>query len=363
MPPESSGPALTDSHGATSRATVLPAFLGLLACNLLWGLSFPVMALISRLPAIKSAAASSGPLSTTAAFLLIRFSLATLLMLVFLPRLSRGLTRLELRLGFGVGLMFGCGMVFQVLGLYDIPASRSAFLTSLSVVFAPMATIALHRRAPHVAVLAGSALALGGTAALTGVAAYDGPSGTFKFDLGAMSWGDLSTVAAAIFFTLQILAVDAASKRVTPVRITVGMFCGVVVIAASVLAALAATLGFEPLQPLASAAVDARFASLTIALTLLSTIAPFVLMNHYQHHFSPAHASLIYTLEPVFATFWACILPELLGSMVGVEYPSEGVTVPTLIGGSLIALGNVVALLQPHAARETSHAHAPTGVP
>jgi drug/metabolite transporter (DMT)-like permease len=67
-------------------------------------------------------------------------------------------------------------------------------------------------------------------------------------------------------------------------------------------------------------------------------------MNKYQAHVSPAHAALLYTLEPIFATLWATLLPDLISPLVGLAYRSERPGVELVVGGGLILVGNAVAL-------------------
>lgn len=333
------------------------AFLGLVICNVLWGVSFPVMLLLNRLPTVQAAASAAGSaVVTSAAYLLVRFLMAVVLMVIFLPKVSRRLTREELKAGLGVGVLFSAGMVLQVLGLYDIAASRSAFLTSLSVVFAPLAMVVMERKPPRAVVLLGSALALFGTAVLTDVCAIDPARLTMRINFSAVSWGDVATTVAALFFTFSIVAVDRASLTVTPVRITVGMFLGVFLMTAAVLAGFAAIWGTAGYDLLAAQLLDTKFLVMTACLTVGCTIVPFVLMNHYQHYFSPAHASVIYTLEPVFATIWASFLPDLISPLAGVDYHSEIITAATIVGGVFIGLGNIVALTasEQHNARDHS---------
>jgi drug/metabolite transporter (DMT)-like permease len=68
-------------------------------------------------------------------------------------------------------------------------------------------------------------------------------------------------------------------------------------------------------------------------------------MNKYQCYVPPAHAALIYTLEPIFATGWAVWLPGLVSPLIGIRYASERPGWETVVGGLLVIAGNGLALL------------------
>ena len=103
-------------------------------------------------------------------------------------------------MGMGVGLPFAAGFLLQVAGLNEIPASRSGFLTSLSVAFTPLLMIAMERRRPRIATMIGALIALAGTACLTGLLV---PGGRFGLHLAAdatasLGLGDALTIAGGL---------------------------------------------------------------------------------------------------------------------------------------------------------------------
>jgi drug/metabolite transporter (DMT)-like permease len=67
-------------------------------------------------------------------------------------------------------------------------------------------------------------------------------------------------------------------------------------------------------------------------------------MNKYQGHVTPAQAALIYTLEPIFATLWAMILPDYFSTLLEIQYPSERPGWELIVGGLLVVTGNALAL-------------------
>jgi drug/metabolite transporter (DMT)-like permease len=280
-------------------------------------------------------------------YMSVRFAIALALLAVVMPGLFRGLTREHWRLGAYVGLSFAAGSILQIVALNEIPASRSSFLTSLAVVFTPLLMVTVERRWPRPVVLAGVALALAGTAVLTGIVELGGRFGLRTAGEAATRWqlGDTLTTIAAFLFAVQIIQVDLFSRRMPTAQLTPGMFVatmsfGVVTFAAGVIAMPSSTA----LPARLTLLQDGSFMTLTVVTSLLCTVAAFYLMNKYQPFVTPADAALIYTLEPIFATFWAMWLPGLISPLVGLDYPSEEPGWQLTAGGLLVVAGNVLAL-------------------
>jgi drug/metabolite transporter (DMT)-like permease len=337
------------------------AILALILTNALWGLSFPLMRMIN---ALVERAVPAGPgerstaevvvehLTRASFYTAVRFALAMGILGLAMPSLFRGLSRAEWLMGMGVGLPFAAGFLLQVAGLNEIPASRSGFLTSLSVAFTPMLMVAIERRRPRIATMIGGSIALLGTAFLTGLVV---PGGPFGFHLAAgstsrLGLGDALTTLGAFIFAFQIVLIDVFARRMPSERLTAGMFAAVVVIAAIVFAtgavarpAGAGHAGWGGLL------LDGPFLILTTITSVLCSALAFWLMNAYQPEVTPVQAASIYTLEPVFATLWAVWLPGCVSPMIGLVYPPESADILLVIGGSLIVLGNVIGLTAPDA--------------
>jgi drug/metabolite transporter (DMT)-like permease len=336
------------------------AILALVLVNVLWGVSFPLMRMINGLmdqavpagsEATSRAATIVEQLTRASFYMAMRFSIAMVLLAMAMPSLFRRLTRAEWLMGMGVGLPFAAGFLLQVAGLNEIPASRSGFLTSLCVAFTPLLMIAVERRWPRPAIVMGAAIALLGTAFLTGLLV---PGGRFGVHLAADStsppgMGDALTVAAAFLFGFQIIAIDVFARRMTSERLTAGMFLAVIVVAIVVFST-SATLRPMPAGPSAWTGLltDWPFLALTAITSVFCSALAFCLMNTYQPEVSPVQAASIYTLEPVFATLWAMWLPGVLSPLVGLDYPSESADLMLLLGGALIVLGNIISLGIPH---------------
>lgn len=338
----------TVSRQTESRRT---AFLALVLCNALWGFSFPLMVVLSNLlERHRISVAPIGPISESAAstvakyslYIGIRFICATFWLAVFRRNLVRATTAEEWRRGAVSGALFCIGITLQILGIRDLSASRSAFLTSLSVLFTPALMVLFERRLPSRTVLAGAALAILGTAVLTGV--IDVTTGRWN---GAQTLllGDILTTLGSLAFALLLVHIDVLSTRMPAARISPGMFLGIAASSLTIVA-ICTLHSHASLAIWAPLFQDRQVLMLIVTMSLTCTFIPFHLMNAYQHFFSPAHASLIYTLEPIFATLWALVLPSILAPHFGVDYPNEHFAIPLLAGGFLILAGNALALIR-----------------
>ena len=158
-------------------------------------------------------------------FLAVRFLLAgAIWMIVFWKRAGRGWSAGTVGRSVVLGALLGGGLVIQHLGLDRSSEAVIAFLTTLSIVFVPLLSIAILRRSPPAATWIGIAVALVGVWRLTG----GSPRG-----MGAGEW---LGVACAAVFSVYLLTLNALMQRDTPWRLTggqfivIGVFCGLAVL-------------------------------------------------------------------------------------------------------------------------------------
>jgi drug/metabolite transporter (DMT)-like permease len=300
----------------------MPVLFLILAC-LLWGLSFP---LIKALHLEQSVRLPEMPSWLLAAWLQVaRFGMAALLLIPLMIR--RGLpTRMELRQGLLVGIWGGLGMAIMTDSLAYTHASTSAFLTQAYCIILPLWVALRTRKAPEGRVIAATLLVLLGTVILSGMRWND-------FRIGR---GEAGTLVAALFFALQILALEDprfSINRGVPVTF---IMC------------LAITLAFLPVtlagatdhSILWKAGASPAVLLLVMSLALFCSVGAFVLMNIWQRRVSATEAGLIYTTEPVFAAVYVLFLPSYLGRLTGVPYENESLTISLVFGGALIVAAN-----------------------
>jgi drug/metabolite transporter (DMT)-like permease len=258
-----------------------------------------------------------------------RFGAAGLLYALLTVRWQTRYRADEVRGGMIVGGFFAVGNVLQMAGLrYALP-SVSAVLTAMTVVFTPFAQYLLLRRKVGAATWQAVVLALVGIIVLS----LPNPSAAAPLTLTSRSplpWlGEGATLLASALFTGQILAVDHFGKTVDPRRLTVVVFA-----TASVSCfVLGRALGGAPLHArstLEAFTSQPNFWPVNVALVVICSVGSFHLMNTAQPLVSPAVASVVYCLEPVFATAWSVVLG------------TESLTWLTLGGGGLVVAAMVM---------------------
>jgi len=274
------------------------ADLALLAVAAVWGLTFA---------AVQRALGAAGPFS----FLAARFALAAVVLGAAFPRRVLRLDRGVVRFGALLGIWLTVGYALQTVGLLYTTASRSGFITGLSVVLVPVLSLAVSRVRPRITSAAAVVLAASGLYLLTAPRA------------GGMNPGDLLTLGCAVAFALHIVTTERAAPRHDPVPLA---FCQIVTTAAVCTALMAVWEG--PRLPLTAWTISA------LAITgVVATAVAFSVQMWAQRRTSATHVAVIFTAEPVFAALFAWIIQhEVLG-------------VGGLAGGALIVVGILVAQL------------------
>jgi drug/metabolite transporter (DMT)-like permease len=307
------------------RSQRLPILI-LSFCCICWGFSFPTMQIGAAAVSRALLASSSAPITELAirgTFNGCRFTLAGLICLALTPRRFIRITRADVSGGLAVGAFFGGGMLLQVYGLrYALP-SVSSFLTALSVVFAPITQSLIFRRPVGSRVWLSVAIAIIGMAILSAGGAQPGAQGALIQPSPFPYLGEILTVLGASFFTAQILAVDHFGQRADASRLTTVML----LTAGALNLAIGLSTGGEILfrsQILHVLLHDPFFLWPFAGLVLLSSVLALKLMNAWQPRISPATATVVYCLEPVF------------GTLFSVAFQTESLTPQTTLGGAII---------------------------
>ena len=205
-------------------------------------------------------------------------------------QLSTRRRRIDLLVGGAVcGLVLAASALMQQLGLEETTAGKAGFITSLYILFVPMLGIALGRRVTA-AVWIGVALALAGMYLLC---VKEG------FSVGK---GDLMVLRCAISFAFHILAIDHFVKKVDAVILSQMQFffCGIFSLVPILLWNAA---------PLPDAAAVLKCAWPLLYCAILSSGVAYTLQIVSQEKLEPSVASLIMSMESVFAALsgWAVL--------------------------------------------------------
>ncbi|MER7070762.1 DMT family transporter [Terrabacter sp. NPDC000476] len=271
----------------TLTARTRLATLLLLALTAVWGSTFFLIHdLVEHVPPVD--------------FLAVRFAIAAVVMLVLFRRAVRSLTRREVAIGVGLGLLYGLAQIFQTQGLATTPASVSGFVTGSYVVLTPVFTaLVLRERVP------------GSTWAAVGIAT----AGLALLSLNGFSVGagEAITLLAAVCYALHIVGLG----RYSASRIATGLSVVQVVVIA-VICLIGALPGGIVLPR-----TPAHWASVLYMVVFASILALWA-QTWAQAHLPATRAAIIMTVEPVFAAFFAVTL--------GAETP----TWRMVVGGGLV---------------------------
>jgi len=284
-----------------------PAALALVAVTVVWGTTFIVNAeVLGREPPVGYVAS--------------RFVLAAIVLnaATLFRRRTPGLWRDSI----GMGVLLSLGMGAQIVGQTETSASKTAFITGLSVVLTPVVALIRTRRAPRAAVLAGVALATAGFALLS-----------WPAEGGGVNRGDLMVLACAVLFAIYFVENEIRSPRHDPFLYTARQM-----IAAS-LTLSGASLWLKRAHPALTAArfearpflLDRGFLIAIAYMTVFATIGTFSVQNWAQARLTATRAAIIFALEPVWAAIFAAII---LGERMGLR---------GYLGGILVIAGILVS--------------------
>lgn len=264
----------------------------LVLTTLVWGTTF-FMA--------KDILASWPPLAYMAA----RFGLAAVVLLALFGRTVARANRAEWRAGATLGLLMGTGFALQAVGQVYTTASKSAFVTGLTTPLVPFVAFAVLRARPSVENLVGVALAtLGGLLILA------------PRDETGVNFGDLLTLVSTTTFALHMTLLSVYARRYDVRRLTVLQIISIaalVCFAWLALRAAGAGLGLAAVPEFvaresAPLAFGPRIVVQLVYLAVVATVAVFFLWTWGQSRTTATHAAVIFSLEPVFATFFAVLV-------------------------------------------------------
>ncbi len=250
---------------ATGAMTLGRARIALLSLTLIWGSTFVV---------IEAGLGGASPFALIA----VRFAIAAIALVVVRPRaLLPALRATGATLPLTLTMLLSFGL--QTAGLQTTTPARSAFLTSLMVVFVPGFEVLYTRRAPASRVLVAVVLATGGVFAL--------------FHPVGLEWrfGDSLTLLSALTFGYYVSAVARAAPRFDAVALVLAQSLGI--------AALAVPCAFLFESPRFELAAPTLLA--VSYLGVVCTAFTFTVMTRAQAVVAPVEASVLYTLEPAVA--------------------------------------------------------------
>lgn len=243
-------------------------------------------------------------------FLLSRFLVASLVMLLANPRVITRLNREILTKGSVIGTALGLGYIFQTLGLDRTTPAITGFITGLYVVLTPLiAALLLKERLTKQAwfyiVLATAGLAV----------------------LSVSGWsigtGEFFVLISALLFAVHILLLSQWSKKFDAYALTFVQ-----------LATCALVSGIPASVNGFSAPPDFQVWSVVIFTAVFATFFAFVIQTWAQARISATKVAVILTMEVVFAALFSVTLG------------AEPLTLRIVLGGSMVLIA-MIMIVQP----------------
>lgn len=239
--------------------------------------------------------------------------LAAVLLFPFLYRRLRRMTRRDLSVGCGIGLLFTCTMAAELVGLVTTDVSVAAILENTAIVIVPLLAAVLSRRLPDTRTLFCCLLALGGVTAMswTGASLH-------------LALGEWLMLLAAFFYASSIVAMSRIDQGCD--ALLVGFFQ---VVTMGVLSLIGAFLFELPVIPTAPLTYECLF-----YLAIVCTSFGFTLQPLAQSYCSAETAGIL------------CALSPLIGMILGVTVLDEPLTFLRIVGLALVLSAIIVYAYQ-----------------
>lgn len=269
----------------------------LLAVAAMWGISFVWMKDILDQQDVYS-------------FLVSRFIVAAMVMLLVNPRVITKLNRDLLVKGSIIGTALGLGYIFQTLGLERTTPAITGFITGLYVVLTPLIGALILKEKLTIQAWFYIALATLGL----GVLSISG------FSIGA---GELFVLISAFLFAAHILLLSRWSKDFDAYTLTF-----VQLATCAVVSGVPASLNGFIAPP------DRQVWAVVIFTAVFATFFAFVIQTWAQARISATKVAVILTMEVVFAALFSVALG------------AEPLTLRILLGGSMVLIA-MIMIVQP----------------
>jgi len=218
------------------------------------------------------------------AFATWRFLIAGLCNLLFITHQFKSFTKIEIIGGFFCGILLHAGYAFQNYGLQLTSASKSAFITGISILIVPFILWFFQKKSISIKTW------LAVLIALIGLFLLINPTGD-NFNLG-----DIITIGCSVAFAGHIVVQDKYIKK----RVTILRFFFIQLMTVTVLSYLSyLTIDTQPII------WSERLITALLITGILATFIAIGIMVWAQRLLSPTQTAVIFALEPVFAAFYA----------------------------------------------------------
>jgi len=273
----------------------------LVLVTMIWGSTFLV---------VKETLKLTGPFT----YLALSYSVGTLVLaLIFHKRLLR-IKRQDVMNGVIIGMFLFTGYALQTTGIQYTTVSKAGFITGMYVPLVPLFSFLFLRHKPTLKAIVGVALSIIGLCLLS-------INNQFNFEFGI---GEALILGSAFAYALHIIMISKFAPNADAVNLAI-----VQLGLTSLLSFLVIPIAREPfiMPPLPVWGAVLFMGVADVAFTLLA-------MNWVQQYVSSTRATLIYALEPMWAT------------LTGFLLAGDVLSLPAWIGCGCILLGMIVGVMR-----------------
>jgi drug/metabolite transporter (DMT)-like permease len=274
--------------------------LGLLFITVIWGSAFVV---------VKNTTASI----PSSYIIAIRFGIAALFMPVFFFNRIKKIDLRSVKSGAILGILLYVAHYLQTVGIKYTTAGNNAFLTAVYVVFVPFLYWIIKNQKPDACNILSAFICIIGIGLLSLRSGF------------TVNIGDILSLLCGVAFAAQITGTSILTEKTDPILLSFTQFLF------TSLAALLVALFTERFP--SSLGMDSVWSLLYIG--IFSTLIAMVLQNVCQKYVPPAKASLIMSLESFF------------GTLFGILFLGESLTLKTFFGSALIFSAILIAEAKP----------------
>ena len=227
--------------------------------------------------------------TSPALYVIIRYSIALTICLIIFGKNLKALNRQTLISGIVLGLFLGGGFLLQTLGLKYTTVSKSAFITGVSVVLTPIVYWFVEKRKISYWQISGVIIVTAGLWIFTNP----------KFD--NINIGDVLTLASTFFWAFYITYMDVFTKGKSDFKETslIVIFQFVAALPLSLIYFLA----FESSNIFLVFSKELLYSLIYNA--ILASFFLTIIHTSVQRYTTPVKAALIFSLEPVIASYLA----------------------------------------------------------
>jgi drug/metabolite transporter (DMT)-like permease len=269
------------------------AQLSMVVTTMIWGITFVM---------VKDALNDAPPYM----FAALRFGIAFILGLVYVNKGIKNITDVEMLGGLFCGFCLFVGYAFQNFGLMETTPSRSAFITSVSVILVPLILVLFRMKRVNTRIWIAVVLAIVGLYILLN------PTG------GGVNIGDILTFGCAVSFAAHVIMQDKyLSKGASISKLFLIQIMFVTIFSC------ASVFIFEDMI----INISERLIIALLVTGILATFVAIMFMVWAQTILGPNQTAILLSLEPVFAALFSTFFA---GEILGIY---------GWIGGMIVVLG------------------------